>query len=137
MQTKNNIKNLSFFFLALFVGEAIFGLGVFWPLLLVLNIGGWVYWLGFIVGLFLSVFYGQVLGLMSLFIVLFLVVTYFLFNTGRFNPVLVVLVSLAVNLLFDYLFGLGFGIGEQIVVFVVSSLVARSADGDSAIRISL
>lgn len=137
MQTKNNIKNLFFFFLALFIGEAVFGFGLFWPLLLVLNIGGWVYWLGFFAGLFLSIFYGQVLGPMSLFIVLFLVVTYFLFNSGRFKPVWVVLVSLIVNIIFDYLFGFGFGFGEQILVFVVSSLVARGADGDHTIRINL
>ncbi len=137
MQTKNNIKNLSFFFLALFVGEAIFGLGAFWALLLVLNIGGWVYWLGFFAGLFLSVFYGQVLGPMSLFIVLFLVITYFLFSSGRFKPVWVVLVSVLANLLFDYFFGLGFGVWELALVFAVSSLVARTADGDHAIRINL
>ncbi len=137
MQTKNNIKNISFFFFSLFVGEAVLGLGFFWPLFLVLNIGSLVYWLGLFAGLFLSVFYGQVLGLMSLYIILFLIVSKFLFNTGRLRAAWVIFISLIANLLFDYLFGLGFGLGEQIVVLVVSGIVARGAESDNTIRINL
>ena len=137
MQTKNNIKNLSFFFFALFLGEAVLGLGLFWPILLVLNIGSLVYWLGLFVGLFLSIYYGQVLGLMSLYIILFLVISKFLFSTGRLRSVWVVFVSLIANLLFDFLFGLGVGFGEQLAVLVVSLFVARGAEGDSTIRINI
>ncbi len=137
MQTKNNIKSVGLFFLSLFVGEAVFGLGVFWPLLLVLKMGGWVYWLGFLSGLFLSVFYGQVLGLMSLYIIVFLVVCQFLFNTGKVKHFWIVLVSLVANLFFDYLFGFGFGLGEQVVVLVVSGLVVKVAETNNTIRVNL
>ncbi|OGD82979.1 hypothetical protein A2572_03500 [Candidatus Collierbacteria bacterium RIFOXYD1_FULL_40_9] len=137
MQSKNNIKYLLLFFLGLLLGEAVFGIGLFWSALLVLNIGGYVYWLGLFCGLFLSIYYGQTLGLMSLYIILFLVATYPLFNSGRLKPFLVILVSLVANLLFDYLFGLGFGLGEQLAVFVFSSVLARGVDRDHTIRVNL
>ena len=56
-------------FLALFLGEGVLGLGIYWPFVLLLSEWPGVYWFGLIFGIVISLVADIGLGLPSLFMV--------------------------------------------------------------------
>src|SRR3989339_621336 len=70
-QTKNTTGKIVLSFILLFLGEGLFAMSLFWPVLFSLVVGSpkKTYWLGFLLGLIFSVMTGTALGLASLVIV--------------------------------------------------------------------
>lgn len=123
--------------MALFFGQGVFGFGLFWPTLLVLEIGPWVYWVGMVTGLFLGTYYSMNTGLMSLYILVVLFLWQTVFGGERLKPLWLSVVSVTANLVFDLVFGFGLSIVDTLFVLFVSLLLARSMDGTRTIKVNL
>lgn len=138
MQTKNNtIKTIILLLIGLFLGEGVLGLGLFWPYLFLLNLGVYSYWLVFLIGLFLSIYYGQNLGLMSAYMLSCLFLWQSLVGLDKFGSVLLIFFSLAANIFFDLFFGFGFSFWENLLLVLLSLVLARSMEKSSVIKINL
>lgn len=138
MQTKNNIiRTIILLLFGLFFGESVFGLGLFWPFLFLLNLGIYNYWIAFVSGLFLSVYYGQGVGLMSAYLLLCVFLWESLVGLDKFGSILLVLFSLVANVIFDLLFGFGFSFMENVLLVVVGLILAKSMERRSVIKINL
>jgi hypothetical protein len=136
MQTKNTIKQSLFLILALFIGEGVFGFGLFWPLLLIMKDKKWIYWVAFFSGVFLSIIYSQDIGLMSLYLVTVITLTALFMGGARGFGKWVILVSVLVSSLFDFCFGLPFGIWEMIVIAVVGFFASKLFETNETISIN-
>ncbi len=137
MQKKDNIKNIVFFCAALLIGEGVFGLGLFWPFLFAMKDQKYALWSAFVAGLFLSAMYNQGVGLMSLYLTVVVVLAHFFMSSGRGFGKLVFFCSVAVNFLFNYLFGLSSSYVEIVGILVISVLFSRSIESQETIRISV
>lgn len=137
MQKKNTIKTILFFLLALILGEGVMGYGLFWPFLFALDLDGFVYYIGLFVGVFFSIYYSQVLGLMSLYILVVLFLWRTFFESDKVGVFWLVCYSVFVNLIFDFLFGFGFSFFEQVLLVAVCFFVGNEVDRKKTIRVSL
>lgn len=136
MQTKNIIKLITLAVLALFFGEGVFGLGLYWPFLLLLIDWKGIYWLAFGFGILLSLVVGIEVGFSSLFLVLVLGVISFFVGVKRSSQWLLILLGVVLNLIFDKLFGLSWNFGEMLLVLGVGFWVVRGLDKQETIRIN-
>lgn len=135
MQTKNTIKQLGLLFLLLFVAEGVFGFGLYWPVLISMKDKRWVFWLAFGCGLFLSLIYTQSAGLMSLFLVGVMAIISFV-ATGSGGSKWILVVAVAVNIVFDLVFGLSWNIWESLAIVLVSLLTQNEREAQESIKLN-
>lgn len=124
-QSKNIIKAILTVLLAVLIGEGVFGLGFFWPFLLILLDSRWVYWLAFGVGILISVIYRMPIGLPSLFLVTVTGGLSLLFSSRKESSLVLLVVSILANLVFNMAFGLSWNLLELFSV-VLAWLVAEA-----------
>ena len=105
-QSKNIIKIVLAVVLSVLIGEGAFGLGIFWPFLLILLDWRGVYWLALAVGILVSVIYQLPVGLPSLFMVIVTGGLSLIFNSRKETGMVILVVSWVANLIFDKVFGL-------------------------------
>ena len=124
-QTKDTIGKIVLSLALLLIGEGFFGFGLFWPVLfsLVLTTKK-TYWLGFFIGLILSVMTGTALGLASLVIVSGL----FIFERWRWgvlrdNVWLSGLAAVVFGFIVDRILGLSWGVAEGLINFGLTWLL--------------
>ena len=136
MQTKNTIKQLTILFLGLVIGEGIFGVGVYWPLLLIMKDKKWIFWLAFGCGLFLSVIYSQKIGLMSLFLTAVVTLVYLFVGGSRGHGKWLALISIVVSGGFDFVFGLPWSVWEVAFLAVAGLWVSHVLEGQESIKLN-
>lgn len=124
-QSKNIIKAILTVLLAVLIGEGVFGLGFFWPFLLILLDSRWVYWLAFGVGILISMIYRMPIGLPSLFLVTVTGGLSLLFSSRKESSLVLLVVSILANLVFNMAFGLSWNLLELFSV-VLAWLVAEA-----------
>src|SRR3989344_1052769 len=122
-QTKNSTGKIVLSFILLFLGEGLFAMSLFWPVLFsLLGLTKKTYWLGFLLGLILSLMTGTALGLASLVIVVCL----FIFERRRVflghNVWLTGLAAVAVGFIAYKNLGLSWGIVEGMTNFGLTLL---------------
>lgn len=105
-QSKNIIKATLTVLISVIIGEGVFGLGFFWPFLLLLLDSRWVFWLALAVGILISVIYRLPVGLPSLFLVVVTGGLSLLFNSRKETGLILLCVSVLANFVFDKAFGL-------------------------------
>lgn len=137
MQSKNNIKILLLFAFSLVLVEPVFGWGIFWSVILVLGGVSWIYWLAFFSGIFLSVYYGQVLGLMSLYMILAVFVWNKALGFYGFKPLSLAVYSLSMNIVFNFLFGLKMSILEFVLIVIVGYLLGSRSRTTQVIKVNI
>ena len=125
-QTKNITGRIVLSFVLLFLGEGLFAMSLFWPVLFSLvGLTKKTYWLGFLLGLIFSVMTGTALGLASLVIVGGL----FIFERWRGvlgdNVWLTGLAAVAFGFTADRILGLSWGPVEGLTNFVLTWFLMR------------
>ena len=123
-QSKDTIGKVFLCALLLLLGEGLFGISLFWPVILSLIVTTRkTYYLGFVLGLVLSVMTGTYLGLASLLIVGGL----FIFERWRGvlgdNVWLTGLVAVLFGLVVDFALGLSWSLIEGIFNFGLTFLI--------------
>ena len=136
MQTKNIIKPIVWAVLGLFLGEGVFGLGLFWPFLLLLIDWSGVYWFGLVFGILLSLVTGVEIGLPSLFLVLGLGLLSLFVGVKKSSQWSIIFLGVILNLIFDILFGLSWSLWEMLIIFGIGFWVVRGLDKQETIRIN-
>lgn len=137
MQTKNTIKQVSLLLLSLIVAEGIFGVGLYWPVILAMKNRTGIFWIVFACGLFLSSLYSQKIGPMSIFLVAVLGVATLTINNSRGLGKLILIISLILNFVFDKLFGLQWSLFEMIILVVLGLVISSDQDSQETIKINL
>ena len=125
-QTKNITGRIVLSFVLLFLGEGLFAMSLFWPVLFSLvGLTKKTYWLGFLLGLIFSVMTGTALGLASLVIVGGL----FIFERWRGvlgdNVWLTGLAAVAFGFTADRILGLSWGSVEGLTNFGLTWFLMR------------
>ena len=134
-QVKNTIKILALAILAILVGEGFLGWGLYWPFLFVLLEWQGIYWFALALGIVVSVFNGLSVGLPSLFIVTVVGVMSVFFDGRKDLAVVMAILSVVANLIFDKLFGLSWTVWEGLAVFLVSIFVFNLDEKAESIHI--
>ena len=122
-QVKNTIKVLLGAIAAAAIGEGVLGWGLYWPFLFILFEWEGVYWFALLIGILISVFNGVAVGLPSLFLVVVIGVLSLFFDGRRDLILVMVILSVVANFVFDRLFGLGWNLWEGIAVLLTSLFV--------------
>jgi len=135
-QSKNTIKIILAVLLSVIFGEGVMGWGIYWPFLLMLLDWKWVYWLAFVVGIFVSVFRGISVGLPSVFLLLVVGLLSILMSSRREIGIVILVVAVIANFLFDKAFGFGSSIWEIIAVIMFGSLGMRWFEKSESIKIN-
>ena len=135
-QSKNTIKVITAVMLSVIFGEGVMGWGVYWPFLLLLLDFPGVYWLSFVVGIFVSVFRGIPVGLPSVFLLVVVGVMSILMSPRRELGILILVVAVVANLVFDKVFGFGSSIWEVLAVIVCGFAGMRWFEKSETIRIN-
>lgn len=135
-QNKNIIKIILYAVLCLFFGEGVLGLGVYWPVLIL--IGEWksVYWVTFVFGLFISQFYGMKVGMPSFVMVFFVAMATIFIGINKDSAKWMILFSVLANFIFDKIFGLHWSVWESVVVFLVGLWSFRGYKYQEIIKIN-
>lgn len=105
-QSKNITKAVLTVVLCVLVGEGVFGLGFFWPFLLILLEWQGVYWLALAVGILISTIYRIPIGLPSMFLVVVAGGLSLVFGSRKETGWVILIVSILANFIFDKVFGL-------------------------------
>ena len=134
-QVKNTIKLVLAAVAVTVFGEGVFGVGLYWPFLILLLDWDGVFWLALGLGLLVSVLNGLPVGMPSLFLVLFVGIFSLIFGGRRDVPLIVVIALVFSNFLFDKLVGLSFGFGEFIVTSIFCVLVLGWGEKNESIHI--
>lgn len=117
-QTKNIIGRILFSLLFLFLGEGLFGVGVYWPFILSLITNGQMFFLyGFVFGIVVSVVTGSELGKASLLIVIGLFIYDRLRNKLSSSLWLIGLLAMFLSLVTDSVLGLSWSFWEGLFNF--------------------
>lgn len=135
-QSKNIIKAILTVLLAVIIGEGIFGLGFFWPFLLILLDSRLVYWLAFGVGILISVIYRMPVGLPSLFLVTVVGGLSLLFNSRKESSLVLLIVAVLANFVFNKAFGLSWSVLELISVILAWVIAETWFEKGESIRIN-
>lgn len=135
-QSKNTIKVVIAVLLAVAFGEGVMGWGLYWPFLLLLLDSRFVYWLAFVVGIFVSVFRGIPVGLPSVFLVMVVGAMSILMSSRRENSVVILVVAVVANFIFDKVFGFGSSIWEIVAIVVCGVIGMRWFERSETIRIN-
>lgn len=136
MQTKNITKTIVLALLALFFGEGIFGLGVYWPFLFWLDDWRGIYWFGLWFGILVSLVSQIKIGWPSLFFVLVLGAMAKLLGPKRSTRWALVVLGAGLNFVFDKIFGLNWSIWEMFLVLGIGFVVGRDLERQETIRIN-
>ncbi len=134
-QVKNNIKLVLTALILTVIGEGVFGLGLYWPVLVLMLDWDRVYWLAFVIGIFVSVFAGIPVGFPSLLLVVITGIFSLVLDGRRTHPAIVVISILVANIIFDKLLGFNSGLIEVIVVGVTSVLLLGWGEKNESIHI--
>ena len=135
-QSKNTTKTILTLLVLVLFGEGVFGWGVYWPFLLTLLNWNEVYWLAFGVGILVSVLRGLSIGLPSLFILVVVGGLSLVMSIKKEIGWAVVLIGVLCSIVFDIVFGLNWGFGEVLAVFVFGVLALSWFEKTETIRIS-
>jgi len=136
LQSKNTIKSILAVLLAVILGEGVLSWGLYWPFLLLLLDFSGVYWLAFIVGIFVSVFRGIPVGLPSVFLLVVIGVMSLLVSSRRELGLLILVVAVIANIVFDLVFGFGTSIWEIVALAVCGLMGMRWFERGESIRIN-
>lgn len=101
--------------ISVLIGEGVFGLGFFWPFLLILLEWRGIYWLSLAIGILISVIYQIPIGLPSLFLVVVAGGLSLIFSSRKETGLVILVVSLLANFVFDKAFGLSWGIFDLVL----------------------
>ena len=134
-QVKNTIKVLLGAILAVVIGEGILGWGLYWPFLFILLEWNGIYWFALILGILISVFNGVPVGLPSLFLVVVVGVMSIFFDNRKDLLLVMAILSMVANFIFDKLFGLNWSVIEGLVVLVFSFFVLSLGERAESIHI--
>lgn len=135
-QSKNIIKAVSVVLLSVIIGEGVFGLGLFWPFLLILLDWRGVYWLSVFVGILISGLYHMPIGMPSLFLVVIVGALSFIISSGRESGWIMLIVSLVANLVFDKVFGFSWSLWDPIFVVIAWAVAVRWFESSETIKIN-
>ena len=135
-QSKNTIKIILAVLLSVIFGEGVMGWGLYWPFLLMLLDWKGVYWLAFFTGIFVSVFRGISVGLPSVFLLLVVGMMSILMSSKREMGLVILVVAVIANFVFDRVFGFGSSIWETIAVIVFGFVGMRWFEKSESIRIN-
>lgn len=135
-QNKNIIKTVLYAFLCLFAGEGVLGLGIYWPVLILLSDLKGVYWISFFFGLLVSEFYGLRIGIPSLLLVVFVALASMLVDTNRDSAKWMVFFAVLANFIFDKAVGLNWSIWESGLVLLVGLWSFRGYKHQEIIKIN-
>lgn len=122
--------------MALFLGEGVFGLGIYWPIFLLLVDWDYIYWFGLVCGIFISLLTDIRLGLPSLFLVVVFGLVSLLVGVKRSSQWALVILGVFLNFVFDKLFGLNWSLGEMLLVLGIGFLIVRDLDKQETIKIN-
>ena len=134
---KGKRRGIILLVLATLLGEGILGWGLYWPILLVLDRWDGVFWLAALVGIFIAVLNGQMVGLPSLLIIVFLGLLALVPAGLRDNVVVFALVSVILNLVTDKILGLSWTVWEMLGVALFSVLVTKIFDKWEGVHVRL
>lgn len=135
-QSKNTIKVVIAVLLSVIFGEGVMGWGIYWPFLLLLLDFHYVYWLAFIVGILVSVFRGIPVGLPSVFLLVVVGAMSILMGSRRENSLVILIVAVTANFIFDRMFGFGSSIWETVAIVVCGLIGMRWFERSETIRIN-
>jgi hypothetical protein len=105
-QSKNITKAVLTVVFSVLIGEGVFGLGFFWPFLLILLDWRGIYWLSFVLGILISAIYHIPVGLPSMYLVIVTGALALVFNSRKETGLIILIVSVVANFVFDKVFGL-------------------------------
>lgn len=135
-QTKNITKAIATVLLCVLVGEGIFGLGFFWPFLLIMLEWRGVYWLSFVVGVLISAIYRIPVGLPSMFLVIVTGGLSLIFGSRKETGLVILIVSLLAGFVFDKVFGLPWGVFDVVVTTLAWFVAVNWFEKGESIKIN-
>lgn len=118
-RNKNNIVIWLLVIGSILVGEMVFGIGLYLPILLALGTKKSVYWQGLVVAILLGIGKGVSIGMMGLLIWLAIFIYSFVVNRVRPPWWGLVIYIVSVGWIIDSILGFGYNIFESIVVVVL------------------
>jgi len=135
-QSKNTTKTVLTILLLAVLSEGVLGWGLYWPFLLTLLNWSGVYWLGFGIGVLVSVLRGLSVGLPSLFILAVVGGLSFVLSAKKEMGWAIVIIGMVCNIVFDLVFGFGWSFWETVAVFVSGLLALSWFERSETIRIN-
>ncbi len=136
-QTKDTIAKIILSLVLLFLGEGLFGFGLYWPVIMSVGlVSKRGYWYGFVLGILVSGVTRSSLGLASLLIVSSLFLFGRLRERVRENVGLIGLVAVGFNLAADKTMGLSWSVFEGAAVFLTTLLFFRLDFFDDDLHLS-
>lgn len=135
-QSKNIIKAALAVLLSVSIGEGVFGFGFFWPFLLILLDWHWIYWFALFVGVLISGLYRIPVGLPSLFLVVVVGGLSLLFSSRKETGIVMLIISLVANVVFDLVFGLKWNVWEIFSVVAAWFIAVRWFEKAETIKIN-
>jgi len=125
-QSKDTTEKIILSLVLLFLGEGLFGFGLYWPVLLSLGLSSKnSYWYGLVFGVLVSAVTKTSLGWASLIIVLALFIFDRVREKIRANIILVFIIVCVLNLVTDKILGQSWGIFELLANGLVTMILFR------------
>ena len=135
-QSKNITKAVLTVVFAVLLGEGVLGLGFFWPFLLILLDWRGVFWLALFLGTLISVIYRMPVGLPSLFLVVVSGGLSLIFNSRKETGIVILIVSLVANFVFDKVFGLTWNVFDLLSVILAWMVAVAWFEGGESIKLN-
>jgi len=135
-QSKNTTKTVLTIIAMVLLGEGVLGWGLYWPFLLTLLNWGGVYWLGFVIGILVSVLRGLSIGLPSLFILVVIGGLSLVMSARKEIGWAIILLGVVCSIVFDIVFGLGWSLWEVLGVLIAGFLALSWFERTETIRIN-
>lgn len=134
-QVKNTIKLVIAAIAVTILGEGVFGLGLYWPFLILLIDWSGIFWLVFGIGILISVLSGLAIGVPSLLLVVFFGIFSMVFGGRRDISLLIIIILVGANFLFDKLLGLNYDLLELVIASVFYFFVLGWGEKNESIHI--
>ncbi|HBC45103.1 TPA: hypothetical protein DCZ81_02985 [Candidatus Collierbacteria bacterium] len=135
-QSKNITKAILTVIFCVLIGEGVFGLGFYWPFLLILLEWRGIYWLGLAIGILISVIYRLPVGLPSLFLVVVIGGLSLVFGSRKETGVVILIVSLLANFVFDKVFGLSWTLFDLLSTVVAWAIAVNWFEKGESIKLN-
>ena len=135
-QTKNIIKAAVAVIFCVLFGEGVFGLGIFWPFLLILLDWSWIYWFSFVIGLLIASIYRIPVGPPALFLVIVTGGLSFVFNSRKETGWVMLVISLLASFVFDKVFGVTWSMWDFFSIVVAWMIASRWFERSETIKLN-
>jgi len=135
-QSKNITKAVLTVLLLVILGEGVFGLGFYWPFLLILLDWRGIFWYSILIGIIISGLHRISVGLPSLFLIVVTGGLSLFFGSRKETGWVLLIFSLLSNFVFDKVFGFEWSIGEAFSVLAGWVIAVRWFEKSETIKIN-